>query len=237
MIHVDLHAHTFFSNCGIHSHVEMLTRARDLGMTALALTDHGPELGGRSSGIVYDRLHDPVEGVRYLKGMECNIVPHKKTIDLPVELLKYLDVVVVGVHPNLEKGLGCETYTRMLLEVIENHPCIDIIAHPNDPNFPLDFERVAVAAKRRGIALELNNSKTMLKRAPDSLTRSLVETCINVGCRMVVCSDAHALNELGRDDAVRPILEELSFPEELEITANADRALAFIESRREAKRG
>lgn len=235
MIQVDLHVHTFFSNCGIHSHLEMLGRARELGMTAVAITDHGPQLKGRSSQKVYDRLHDPLEGVRMLKGMECNFMPDRSGIDLPPWLLKYLDVVIVGLHHNVDKGLGPETYTAMVLDAIERYPFIDIIAHPNDPNYPLDFRKVAVAAKPRGIALELNNSKTLLRRSPDELTRSLVETCKEVGCPMVVCSDAHAINELGRDEAVRPIMEAARFPEELDITANAERTLAFVDRRRESK--
>jgi putative hydrolase len=236
MLQVDLHVHTFFSNCGIHSHLEMLGRARELGMSAVAITDHGPQLDGRSSRVVYDRLHDPLEGVRMLKGMECNFLPDRSGIDLPPELLGYLDVVIVGLHHNVAKGQGRRTYTAMMLDAIERYPCIDIIAHPNDPDYPLDFEQVAVAARKQGIALELNNSKTLLQRSPDELTYSLVEACKEAGCPMVVCSDAHAVNELGRDDAVRPIMKALDFPEELDITADARRTLAFIDGRGDRKR-
>ena len=74
MLEADLHAHTFFSNCGIHSHIEMLLCALDKGMKALAITDHGPALSGRVSSTVFDRMYEPVAGIKFLKGMECNLL-------------------------------------------------------------------------------------------------------------------------------------------------------------------
>ena len=46
MLEVDFHSHTFFSKCGLHSIIEMLTEAKNRGLAALAITDHGPVLLG-----------------------------------------------------------------------------------------------------------------------------------------------------------------------------------------------
>ena len=65
MIEVDLHSHTHFSNCGLHSCLEMLEAARAKGMKGLAITDHGLSLGGRLNSIFFERLKDPVPGIRH----------------------------------------------------------------------------------------------------------------------------------------------------------------------------
>jgi histidinol phosphatase-like PHP family hydrolase len=52
----------------------------------------------------------------------------------------------------------------------------------------------------------------------------------------VVTSDAHALDEIGRDDAVRPILERTGFPESLIVNRTARHAFGFIDRRRAVKR-
>jgi putative hydrolase len=173
MITVDLHTHSIFSLCGMHTVVEMLTRAKELGMDALAITDHGPTLGGRLGSPFFERLHDPVEGIRLLKGVESNLLDEKGAIDFPLRYLRWTDVVLLGIHHNTAGGLGAETYTDMLIAAIERSPFVDIVAHPNDRVYPVDFPRLAAAVKSLGAALELNNAKTLLGltiRSPKSFS-------------------------------------------------------------------
>ncbi|MBD3239133.1 MAG: PHP domain-containing protein [Chitinivibrionales bacterium] len=235
MLEVDLHAHSHFSLCGLHSIMEMLAGARDRGMAALAVTDHGPTLGGRVSTTFFDRLIDPVPGVRLLKGMECNLAGDQGDIDLPSRVAPYCDVVLLGVHPNTPSGLSPSAYTDMLVRALERNPIVDMVTHPNSTEYPLELDRLAHEAARLNVALELNNSKTALRRVADSVTEELLAACSREGCSIVVCSDAHALNEVGNDEAVRPLLQRLSFPEELIVNRTAESAFAWIESRRGTK--
>jgi putative hydrolase len=232
MLTVDFHTHSIFSACGIHTHIEILTRARELGMKAVAITDHGPTFEPRMPSPFFNRLWAPLEGIRLLKGMECNLLDRKGKIDVPSHFIKYLDVVLLGIHQNTKTGLGPNTNTNLLIRAMEMNPCIDIITHPEDSDYPVDFLRLAQAAKHFGVALELNNSKTMLDYADPIRTRALVAACKEVGCRMVVDSDMHALEELGHDDAVRHYLDEAKFPAALLVNATTQSALAFVEERR-----
>ena len=143
--------------------------------------------------------------------------------------------MLAGIHPNIEKGLGRERYTDMVIAAIEKNPSIDIISHPNDPAYPVDYLRLARSAKIKGVALELNNSKILYKRSSVEDTISLIEACRDTGCSMAVCSDTHAILELGRDDSVKPLLVKASFPEELIVTHTAESTLAFIDSRKKNK--
>lgn len=239
MLEVDFHSHTFFSKCGIHTHLEMLTRAKELGLKALAVTDHGPALDSRFTLPFFDRLKNPIEGIRFIKGIECNLVDEHGTIDIidiPIRFRKYLELILLGFHPNVKKNQSAVKYTDMLITAIEKNPCIDIIAHPNEINYPLEYERLAIAAKNYGIALELNNSKTLHHRTTPESTRKLIQVCKKVGCRMTIGSDAHAIEELGLDDSVRPYLEEVKFPKKLLINSSVEKAFAFIEERRSNKK-
>ncbi len=236
MIPVDLHVHTFFSKCGIHTHVEILREAKRLGMKAVAITDHGPALHGRISSPFFDRLHAPVEGVRLLKGMECNCGKNPGEIDLPYEYTRHMDIVLLGLHPNIPRELSARDYTQYLVKAIEANAAVDIITHPNDVAYPVMFEPLAETARDSGVALEINNSKTLLGRIGDAVTRELIRVCKRVGCRMALCSDTHALEELGRDDAVRPLLAAEEFPSSLLVNDSEQKAYAFIEERRTNKR-
>ena len=235
MIQFDLHVHTHFSLCGIHTVLELLQHAKNLGMKGFAVTDNGLTLGGRLNNPFFERFKSPYPDVKVLKGVECNLLDDKGKIDAPRSFMEFIDVVLLGVHPNTPQKLGMDVYTNMLVEAIRKNPCVDIITHPNDPTYPVDYRRLAKEAKLAGVAVELNNSKILLARTEAESAYRLVEACRDEGCPMAVNSDAHAIHELGLDDSVRPILVDTGFPEELIVNRDEAAALAFIESRRKNK--
>jgi putative hydrolase len=235
MLEVDFHCHTLFSKCGLHTIVEMLTEAKNRGLKALAITDHGPHRKGGPPSTFWDRLSNPVEGIRILKGMECNIASDDGTIDFPQQFLKYADIVLLGLHPHLPLGKSEDQNTSLLLRALAKNPFVDIVTHPEDVQYPVDFERLAVVAKENGIALECNNSKVLNGRVPSDRMSVLIDICKKVGCRIAVDSDAHALLEVGLDDSVRPLLARAKFPEQLIVNRDAKSAFAFVEERRKVK--
>jgi len=237
MIEFDLHVHTLFSLCGIHTVLELLDRAKEIGMKGFAVTDHGQTLGGRLNNPFFERFKSPCPDVKILKGIECNILDNNGKIDVPRSFINFIDIVLLGIHPNTGRGLDREIYTDMLIAAIQKNPCVDIITHPNDPMYPIDYRRLAKAAKSAGVALELNNSKVLYARTEAQSAVELAEACRDEGCRMAVNSDTHAIHELGLDDSVRPILEAVNFPRELIVNRDEESALGFIESRRENKNG
>jgi putative hydrolase len=235
MLEVDFHSHTFFSKCGLHSIIEMLTEAKDRGLAALAITDHGPVLKGGTPSTFYDRLVDPVAGIRLLKGLECNIAQDDGTIDFPQKFLKYADVILLGLHPHLPAEKPKVHNTALLIRALEKNPFVDIVTHPEDVQYPVDFDELAAYAKAHGVALECNNSKILNKRVSPELMVELLASCKRIGCRIAVNSDAHAIREIGCDESVRPLISKAGFPEELIVNRTAKSAFAFIEERRIVK--
>ncbi|HIJ55076.1 MAG TPA: PHP domain-containing protein [Deltaproteobacteria bacterium] len=235
MLSIDLHSHSLFSSCGLHTCVEMLNHAKKLGMTALAITDHGLTLDGRLNSSFFERLNDPVPGIRLLKGVECNLLEEPGAIDCPKQFLPYMDIVLLGIHHNIQRGLGKAVYTEMLLQAIEENSFLDVLAHLNVAHYDVDFESVARAAMARGMVIEINNSKCLPRKSSPEAIQQLILTCKKLLCPVIISSDAHALNEIGQDRMIRPILEDLDFPQELILNREPEPVYAFIETRRKNK--
>jgi len=235
MIEVDLHSHSLFSSCGVHTIVEMLESGKALGMKALAITDHGVTLGGRLNSVFFNRLKEPVPGIRLLKGIECNLLEEPGRIDCPREWLPNMDVVLLGIHPNTDTGLGKLRYTQMLLQAMERNQYVDIIAHLNCPPYEVDFESIVNGAMNYEMAIEINNSKSKPGVARPEKTRELITVCKKLECPIVISSDAHTIEEVGQDSMVRPFLEEARFPMELIVNRDAETAFRFVEDNRKKR--
>jgi putative hydrolase len=236
MLTVDFHSHTLFSKCGLHTIVEMLTKAKSRGIAGLAITDHGPKLEGGPPTTFWDRLKAPVDGIRLLKGMECNIIADDGAIDFPMQMLQYADIVLLGLHPHLPAGKSSSHNTGLLIRALTKNPFVDIVTHPEDLQYPLDFKALAQFAGERGLALECNNSKILNNRVAPERMIEYLDACKSARCRIAVNSDAHALTEVGLDESVRPLLQVVEYPVDLIVNETAASAFAFVEERRKVKR-
>ncbi len=233
MLEVDLHSHTLFSQCGIHTVIEMLTYAKSIGLKALAITDHGPSLEDcRLNSPFFLRLKDPVPGIKLIKGAELNIINDDGKTDLPMRYLPYMDIVLAGLHQNIEKNLNKKKYTDLLINSMKNNKFIDIITHPNNPDYLPDLKLVVEACKEYDKVIEINNSKTELDRVENHITMELIGLCKDYKCHVAVNSDAHALHEIGQNKAVMPLLKQSEFPESLIINRNFETAVNYIEKRK-----
>ena len=237
MLEADLHVHSLFSACGLHTLLELLEHGYAIGLKAMAITDHGPGVGeGRLTSVFFERFRSPFPEIRLYKGLELNVMPERGTVDVVWQFMPFIDILLMGVHPNLPTGQSTGYYTDLTLAALDNYPFIDIVTHPNDGTYPLDYRRLAQSAKRFGMAIELNNSKVLYHRSTAEEAVELIHACKEARCLMAMNSDTHALLELGADDAVRPLLEKAGFPLERLVNRSADAASRFIESRRELKR-
>src|SRR5699024_11343478 len=71
--------------------------------------------------------------------------------------MEYLDVVIASMHlPCLKAGTKQEN-TQAAIAAIQN-PNVDILGHPDDGRYPMDYEPIVRAAKQYGKLLEVNNS-------------------------------------------------------------------------------
>jgi len=216
---VDLHMHSEFSACAQDVTVEKdILRAEMLGVTRLAITDHGDHL--RPKWIPGYLLE--VEGWRkgssvdVLTGIEAQILPDGRPA-VEKSLLKAFDVVIGGLHelPSQGKAHGdalLPEYERAVLGALEGGWML-ILAHATDVawekvSVPEDLaRRLAETARDKGVAVELN----FHHRDP---TLPFLGACVEAGVRVTPTSDAHRLDEIGHYEWHAQMVERLNLSRE-----------------------
>lgn len=232
---VDLHVHTVSSGHAYSTVEECARWAALKGLQAIAVTDHGPAIPG--SGNLYHfwnlkvlprRMH----GIWILRSVEANILDGEGGLDLPDKVLEALDVVHAGLHPYTGyEGDSVEENTAALIAALR-HPLVDIIAHPDNPAFPVDMEAVVEAAVREGKALEVNNSSFVHTRSGSE------ENCLRMarmvaakGGLVAVGSDAHVAAFAGEFAHAVEILHKTDIAEGSVINYSIESLEKFLAAR------
>ena len=108
------------------------------------------------------------------------------------------------------------------------NPYVDVITHPADNAFLIEFAPVVETALELGITIELNNSKLMLNRIKQEPVIKLIETCKEYNCPIIINSDAHTVDEIGINDHAEEIVKIVDLPRELIVNRDSSSSLAFI---------
>lgn len=235
---VDTHTHTLSSGHAYNTIREMAYMASQMGLEALAITDHGPEMkGGPHKYHFHNMKILPREyyGIPILFGVELNIMDEKGTVDLPEWLLPELDITVASIHGECYgKSKGIEKNTEAYLKVMQR-PDIEIIGHPDDGRFEVDYEALVDMAKQTGTLLEVNNSS--LKPGGFRVNsyendRRMLELCRKAGTMVVLGSDAHVDVDIANTRYSSKLLEEVDFPQELVANLSYNRLISVLKRRR-----
>ena len=197
----DLHTHTNWTD-GRDTLEAMARRAKAKGYAYMAVTDHSPGLG-LTFGLTPERIAARVAEVeklnamlapfRILVGTEVDIRANGG-LDYPDEVLRGFDIVSASVHSAF--GQTKDVMTKRILDAMAN-PYVTAFSHPTgrllerrDP-YEVDLARVIEGAKKTGTWLEVNGGPERLD-LPDIWVRKATEA----GVRLVLNSDAHAVEEL-----------------------------------------
>jgi len=196
----DLHMHTRWSD-GNNSVEQMAGAAEKMGYEYVAFADHSKSehiANGMDEKrlLQYLKELDVVQkkvGIRVLKGSEVDILADG-SLDYSNKYLKELDLVVGSVHSRFKSSR--QDMTERILKAFEN-PYLNIFAHPSgrligrrEP-YDFDFEKVALAAKERGIALECNSYPDRL-----DLKDVHVRKTVELGCKISIDTDSHSVEHL-----------------------------------------
>ena len=235
-LRADLHTHTLASGHAYSTIKEMAESAAAKGMELIAMTDHAPAMPGSCQALHFANLRAlprRIEGVIVLRGVELNVLDREGTVDLPENLLaNRLDWVIASLHNNVLIPEEGGDYTELYLALAEN-PLIDMIGHPDSPEYPFDMEAVVPVWAARGKVVELNDHHAFdLSPKNRENARRLLSLCARHGAVVAADSDAHTCWDVGRTSRAAALLEETGFPEELILNASAERVLNFIRSKR-----
>ena len=200
----------------------------------LALTEHAPKMPG-TCGLFYFQNLDVVpriqKGIRLLMGAEVNIMDPDGSIDLPEKTCRDLDIVVASIHPPCYGKEHTEAEnTRAYVETMKK-PYVNIIGHPDDGRFPVDYEVLVKTAKETGTLLEINNSSLRPQSSREGTRENMLtmlELCKQYEVPVTTGSDAHVNVDAGNFANVMEVLAACDFPEELVATLNMDLLRKYI---------
>lgn len=233
-IKVDTHTHTIVSGHAYSTIKEMAEMAHENGMEALALTEHAPEMPGTCCSFYFMNLKILPRkryGIDLLFGAELNIMDESGKVDLSESVLQKMDITVASIHTPCFSGKRTkERVTEAYVNAMKN-PYINIIGHPDDERFPIDYEVLVKAAKETGTLLEVNNSSLRAlgsRQNANENVRKMLKYCKMYNVPIATGSDAHVDLEVGVFDQTEQILKECDFPEELVVTTSFEKLKPYI---------
>lgn len=216
----DYHTHTTHSH-GRGSVLDNVRAARAAGLQAVAISDHGPShlfgVGVRSTAEFFDIIDEVKEAteavpdIQTIASVEANVVGLDGSLDVPHDVLKRLDMVLVGLH-HLVRPAGSQeaalllmgnafsglspalarrvrtANTKAIVEAVLKNP-IDVVTHPG-LQMPIDTDELARACAVVGTALEINTSHR-------NTGIEFIRTAVKQGAMFAINSDAHVPKRVG----------------------------------------
>lgn len=228
---VDLHVHSVASGHAFSTIEEIARAAAAKGLRGVGLTDHGPAMPGGPHVyhfMVLGFIPETLCGVRIFKGIEANILDGGR-LDLEEEYLQRLEVVLAGFHADCGYfGTTLRQHTATVLKAMEN-PRLNIISHPGNPEFPVDYPALVKQAVATGTALEINSSsfrKVRRGSAPNCL--GIARLCAEHGALVAVGSDAHIAQSVGDFSDAMQALQQAGIRPEQVINRSLESTLDFL---------
>lgn len=230
MVKGDYHTHTIYSH-GEGTILENAQYAKKRGLSEIAITDHA---FGHSFYAIkrkdLSQIRTDIDeaqaktGIKIYFGVEANFTTTQGDIDISGEDLKIFDVLLVGHHrfvksslknkfayflPNIILGKyapSCvkEKNTALTIKAMEKYP-IDILVHMNY-QAPVDVRQIAKKAKETKTIFELNENKIKFFSPAD------FDILIEEKVKLIINSDAHKLDEIGKFHSVLEAIEKYKIP-------------------------
>jgi DNA polymerase (family 10) len=234
----DVHMHTTASD-GRNSIGEMAEAAIARGLGYIAITEHTKALA-MTGGLDEKRALEHIARIReadsemkgrlrIFTGIEVDILGDG-SLDLDDEVLAQMDVVIASVHSKFDQPR--EEMTARVLRAIEN-PYVRILGHPTGRLLPrrepfaIDMGAVLRRAAELGVAMEHNAAPERLDLSDRDLRMAK-----EFGCKIVISTDAHATNTLGRfDHGIRQLRRAWLTKDDVLNTREADAFIAGLRKR------
>ncbi len=230
---LDVHTHTIASGHAYNTMTEMIRAAREKGLELYGITEHAPKMPGSCQEMYFQnlkiipRVHG---GMEVLLGIELNILDEQGTVDLPEPYLGQMDVAIASLHKPCIRFGSSASNTQCLIEAMKN-PHINIIGHPDDGRYPVDYEALVQAAKEYHTLLELNNHSLDPRSTRENARENdltMLKLCKKYGVSIILGSDAHYSDYILNHGLALSVLEEADFPEELVVNTDKEKLFPYI---------
>lgn len=231
----DTHTHTIISGDAFSTLLENLREAATHGMKYLCATDHVcSALYNAPKPEYFHSLHALPrrwESIEIVRGVEANVIDYEGNVDMPDEMMNWLEWVIASMHTSALKPRDEKSHTAAWIGVAKN-PAIDVIGHIDDHRFGFDVDTVIHAFADYGKIVEVNEQSAVVRPGSEALLQAVLEACEKYGVPIVVCSDAHFVDKIARFDRSIARLEAMGFPEERILNADEARFAALLVEKR-----
>lgn len=237
-VEIDTHTHTLVSGHAYQTMKEMAYTASQKGLKGLAITEHAPNMPGTcheyyfsNIGVVPRQMY----GIELMLGVELNIMDENGKQDLSESIIKDLDLAIASIHPPCYgESKGIEKNTQAYINMMKKD-YIDIIGHPDDGRFEVDYETLVEYAVKTGTLLEINNSSLRpggyrVNTYENAL--KMLKICKKCGAMITLGSDAHTDCDIGNICYSQKVLKEAEFPEELIANLNIQKFKSVLKRNR-----
>ncbi len=237
---LDVHTHTIASGHAYNTIMEMARAGYQKGLKLLGITEHAPMLPGSCQNIYFHNLivmPKIIEGIEVIFGAELNILDYEGHTDLDQRSFDRLDLFIASLHSLCITPGTRKENTQAILGAIKN-PYVNIIGHPDDGIYPLEYEPIVEMAKETNTLLEVNNNSLnpagARKHTRENIIRML-ELCKEYEQPVVMNSDAHVFSDVGRHDFSEVVIKEVGFPEELIVNRSVEVFKEYISRKKLAR--
>lgn len=240
-LEVDAHTHTIISGHAYGTILEMAKAAAEQHLQILGITEHTSGIPGTCADIYFMNLKvvpRQLCGVELMLGAEVNIIDYEGNVDFDRKDFRHLDLRIASMHTQCFQPGTREQNTAAVVGAIRAGG-IDIIGHPIDGTYPLDYEPIVKAAAEHHVLLEVNNhalrSKSRINAFENACT--MVKLCRKYDIPVTCNSDAHFMTDVANTSHIAPVFEATDFPEELILNLSAERFKKWIRQNRALEQG
>lgn len=230
----DTHTHTIVSGDAHSTLLENIQAAGARGLKYLCVTEHVNSIPQAAPPAYFRSMCSiPREygGVRIARGVEANILDYDGRLDMPDDILDWLDWVIASLHDLVIRPGSRAEHTACWLAVAEN-PLVDVIGHCGDPRYAFDLDPVMRAFRRHGKIVEINSHSFEGRAGSAEGCRQVALACMRHEVPVVVSSDAHFVDHVGYFKDALEMLADISFPEKLILNADGARFDACLRGKR-----
>ena len=178
-------------------------------------------------------LNAPRVALVSIFSVELNILDYNGAVDLDEKTLSRLDIAIASLHtPCITPGSRKEN-TRAYCMAMEN-PYIDILGHPGDPRYDVDYMEVFRVAAETGTLLEINNASLVpggFRDGSGENIEKLLRLCMENGQHILLGSDAHFYTGIGDVFYAVALLEKIGFPEGLVLNTQPEEIQKHLKHR------
>lgn len=234
---MDVHTHTLASGHAYSTLRENISAAKSRGLELIGISEHAPRMPGSCHDFYFlnvEVIPRDAFGIQLVIGAELNILDYSGSTDLPAQILRKLDYAIASLHnPCIDPGTVAEN-TAAIIGAMKN-PHVVIIGHPDNPKYPVDFDKIAAAAKENHVLLEANNNSyrpTGYRVGSRESAKKMLAACKKYGAEIILGSDAHIDLDVGNHSCALEIVRQNDFPEELIINSNPARFFEYVKFRK-----